>query len=104
MLFTRFIRQSRDTMETPIAQLTRRYPASERGGDGDGVYHERKEDEGKVNPLSVSLSLSLTLCRLLRNTELYRADRKGCRRSGQKKKKEKEEREREREGDDLTAH
>lgn len=49
-------------METPIAQITRRYPASERGGsdsgeDGGGeVHHERKEDEGKVNPLSAGLS------------------------------------------------
>lgn len=48
-------------METPIAQITRRYPASESGnGDGGGskVHHERKENEGKVNPLSVGLSFA----------------------------------------------
>lgn len=91
-------------METPIAQITRRYPASERGdGDGEddgtnGVYHERKENEGKGLTLSRMVSRPLILCRSVRNRGLYRAP------SELRLKGVPEEQKVERKRGDLTAH
>lgn len=41
VLFTRFIRQAGDDGYAPVAQITRRHPASERGA----AASERREDE-----------------------------------------------------------